>query len=162
MKITLYPEDIVKRCLWDNYTYYILGSEKEAEKMLKENKEFEISERDAIVIGLLKVMETDNLIYKFNDYLTHFISVRSIKDKDNFYIKKKSLEITIEKFLDKFPSYWTPAVNYSNALKDLRDYIDEFKTKIEKLDIHKVAVQNVTYEFYNINNIKKLLNFNNY
>jgi hypothetical protein len=62
MKIVLCAEDIVKRCLWDTFTYYIVGSEKEAEKILKENKEFERSERDAIVIGLLKVMETDNLI----------------------------------------------------------------------------------------------------
>ncbi len=59
MKILIYPEDIVKRCLWDTFTYYIVGSEKEAEKILKENAEFELSERDAIVIGLLKVMETD-------------------------------------------------------------------------------------------------------
>jgi hypothetical protein len=162
MKILISPEDIVKRCLWDSYTYYILGSEKEAEKMLKENAEFELSERDAIVIGLLKVMETDNLIHRFNDYLTHFLSVRSVKDKENFLIKKKSIETTIDKFLDKFPDYWTPPINYSNALKDLVDYIDELKDKIEKLDIIKMTIQNVNYEFYNTNNIKKLLNFNNY
>jgi hypothetical protein len=39
-------------------------------------------------------------------------------------IKKKSLETTIDKFLDKFPDYWTPPINYSNALKDLVDFID--------------------------------------
>jgi len=162
MKILIYPEDIVKRCLWDSYTYYILGSEKEAEKILKENAELELSERDAIVIGLLRVMETDNLIHRFNDYLTHFLSVRSIKDKENFLIKKKSLETTIDKFLDKFPDYWTPPINYSNALKDLVNYIDELKERIEKLEILKVTVQNVSYEFYNTNGVKKLLNFNNY
>ena len=91
MKILITPEDIVKRCLWDSYTYYIVGSEKEAEKLLKENKEFELSERDAIVIGLFKVMETDNLIHRFNDYLTHFLTVRSLKDKEGFLINKKSL-----------------------------------------------------------------------
>jgi len=162
MKIIVKPEDIVKRCLWDSYTYYILGSEKEAEKILRENKEFELSERDAIVIGLLKVMETDNLIHKFNDYLTHFISVRSIKDKDNFLIKKKSLETAIEKFFDKFPDYWAPPINYANSLKDLIDYSDELSEKISKLDISKLVVQNVSYEFYNTNAVKKLLNFNNY
>ena len=97
MKILIYPEDIVKRCLWDSYTYYVVGSEKEAEKILKENKEFELSERDAIVIGLLKVMETDNLIHRFNDYLTHFLTVRSLKDKEGIFIKKKSLENNIDK-----------------------------------------------------------------
>jgi hypothetical protein len=162
MKIILSPEDMVKRCLWDSYTYYIIGSEKEAEKILKENKEFEISERDAIVIGLLKVMETDNLIHRFNDYLTHFLTIRSIKEKESFIIKKKSLETNIEKFLDKFPDYWTPSVNYSNSLKDLVIYIDQLKEKINKLDILKVSIQNVQYEFYSTNSIKKLLNFNNY
>jgi hypothetical protein len=95
------------------FSYYVVGSEKEAEKILKENKEFELSERDAIVIGLLKVIETDNLIHRFNDYLTHFLTVRSVKDKETFLIKKKSLEANIEKFLDKFPDYWTPNDQYS-------------------------------------------------
>jgi len=162
MKIIIKPEDIVKRCLWDSYTYYILGSEKEAEKMLKENAEFELSERDAIVIGLLKVMETDNLIHRFNDYLTHFMSVRSIKGKDNFFIKKKSLETAIEKFFQKFPDYWTPPINYANALKDLIEYVDELSESMKELEVSKLVVQNVSYEFYNTNAVKKLLNFNNY
>jgi hypothetical protein len=42
MKIIIQPEDIVKRCLWDSYTYYVVGSEKEAERILKENEEIEI------------------------------------------------------------------------------------------------------------------------
>jgi hypothetical protein len=162
MKIIICAEDIVKRCLWDSYTYYVVGSEKEAEKLLKENAEFELSEREAIVIGLLKVMETDNLIHRFNDYLTHFLTVRSVKDKESFLIKKKSLEANIDKFLDKFPDYWTPASNYTVALKDLVEYIDNLRDGIEKLDIIKLTIQNVNYEFYNANAIKKLLNFNNY
>ena len=162
MRILIKPEDIVKRCLWDSFAYYIVGSEKEAEKLLKENAEFELTERDAIVIGLLKVMETDNLIHRFNDYLTHFLTVRSIKDKELFLIRKKSVEVSIEKFLDKFPDYWTPSTVYSNSLKDLVDYIDNLKDEIEKLEIIKMTVQNVSYDFYNSNNIKKLLNFNNY
>jgi hypothetical protein len=41
MKITITPEEIIKRCLWDTYVYYVVGSEKEAERMLKENIEIE-------------------------------------------------------------------------------------------------------------------------
>ena len=69
MKISVTPEDLVRRCLWDHYVYYIVGSDKEAEKILKENVEFEVSEREALVIGLLKVIETDNLIHKYNTYI---------------------------------------------------------------------------------------------
>jgi hypothetical protein len=162
MKITLCAEDIVKRCLWDTFTYYIIGSEKEAEKLLKENKEFEISERDAIVIGLLKVMETDNLIHRFNDYLIHFLTVRSLKEKDNFLIKKKSVETAIDKFIDKFPPYWEPNIVYKQSLKDVVEYTEDLKNKISKLEIIKMSVQNVSYEFYNTSAVKKLLNFNNY
>jgi hypothetical protein len=49
-----------------------------------------------------------------------------------------------------------------SALKDLVVYIDNLKDEIEKLEILKLTIQNVTYEFYNANVIKKLLNFNNY
>jgi hypothetical protein len=162
MKILIHPEDIVKRCLWDTFTYYIVGSEKEAEKILKENAEFELSERDAIVIGLLKVMETDNLIHRFNDYLIHFLTVRSLKEKDNFLIKKKSVETSIEKFMDKFPTYWQPNMVYQQSLNDLIKYTEDIKEKITKLEIIKMSVQNVSYEFYNTSAVKKLLNFNNY
>ena len=162
MKIQIFPEDIVKRCWWDSYTYYVVGSEKEAEKILRENKECELSERDAIIIGLLKVIETDNLIHRFNDYFMHFLNNRSMKDKDTFLIKKKSLEVNMNKFLDKFPDYWTPSPIYISGLKDLVIYINKLKGEIEKLEIIKSTIQNVTYDFYNANNVKKLLNFNNY
>lgn len=162
MKLILCAEDIVKRCLWDSYSYYVVGSEKEAEKLLKENKEFELSERDAIVIGLLKVMETDNLIHRFNDYMVHFLTIKSIKEKDDILVRKRSIEIAIDKFLDKFPDYWVPPANYANSLKDLIEYTNILREKIEKLDVYKVTIQNITQEFFISNSVKKLLNFNVY
>ena len=160
MQIHIFPEDIVRRCLWDNYTYYILGSEKEAEKILKENKEMTITEREALIIGLLKVIETDNLIHKFNTYIVELLTNKSIKEKEYLLIRKKTLEFSVDKFLDKFPDYWAPAANYANSLKDLVVYIDEIKTDIEKLEIHTIVDKNITYEFYNSNYVKKLLSFN--
>ena len=169
MQIKITPEDIVKRGLWDFYTYYIVGSDKEAAELLKKNQEFVLSEKDAIVIGLLKVMETDNLIHRFNDYLIHFLAIRSIKEKTDALIKKKLLETTIDKFIEKFPDYWTAPMNYQNSLKDLIVYIDELKETIKNgnsdskpLEIVNVTIQNITYEFYSSNAVRKLLNFNNY
>jgi len=160
MKISIYPEDIVKRCVWDHYVYYIVGSEKEAEKILKENKELEISERDALVIGLLKVIETDNLIHKLNTYVMEFLTNKSIKEKDLLLVRKKTFDYAVDKFVDKFPDYWEPNLLYTKALKDLVEYIDIIKLEIEKLEIHKIVDKNVTYEFYGANNVKKLLKFN--
>lgn len=162
MQIKITPEDIVKRGMWDFYTYYIVGSEKEAQELLKKNEEFVLSEKDAIVIGLLKVMETDNLIHRFNDYLMHFLSIRSIKEKTDALIKKTAIEKSIEKFMSKFPEYWKAPMNYQNALKDLKVYVDELSNKILLLDISSVTIQNISYEFYSSNAVKKLLNFNNY
>ena len=162
MRILIKPSDIVKRCLWDSYSYYVVGSEKEAEKILKEDKEFELSERDAIVLGLLKVMETDNLVHRFNDYMVHFLTIKSIKEKDDVIVRKKSVEVAIDKFIDKFPDYWMPPINYANALKDLVDYIDSLKEKIESLEVTKVTIQNMIQEVYISNSVRKLLNFNVY
>jgi hypothetical protein len=160
MTIKIYPEDIVRMCLWDNYVYYIVGSEKEAEKILKENAEMEIPERDALVIGLLKIIETDNLIHKFNTYVMEFLTNKSIKHNDYLLVRKKTFDLSIDKFVDKFPDYWEPNSYWSNSLKDLVDYVEVMKVDIEKIEIHKVVDKNVTYEFYNSNNIKKLLKFN--
>jgi hypothetical protein len=161
MTINIYPEDIVRRCLWDTYVYYVIGgSDKEAERILKENKEIAMSEQDALVIGLLKVIETDNLIFKFNTYIAELLSNRSSKVNEYLLIRKKTFDSAIEKFVDKFPDYWVPSLSYVHSLKELVEYVDDMKLEVEKLEIHKVVDKNVTYEFYNSNNIKKLLKFN--
>ena len=100
MKISVTPEDLVRRCLWDHYVYYIVGSDKEAEKILKENVEFEVSEREALVIGLLKVIETDNLIHKYNTYIEKFLYQlkQCLQNNNNNYFK--SCEIISQKNTD--------------------------------------------------------------
>jgi hypothetical protein len=162
MQIKVYPEDLIKRCLWDSYVYYILGSEKEAEKILKENKEMDITERDALIIGLLKTIETDNLIHKFNTYVIEILTNKSIHSpqKDGLLIRKKTFDTAIDKFVDKFPDYWYPSTTWTNSLKDLIDYIANMKKEVEALEIHKIVDKNITYEFYNSNSIKKMLKFN--
>lgn len=160
MTIKIYPEDIVKRCLWDNYVHYVVGSEKEAEKILRENKEMEVSERDAFIMGLLKIMETDNLIHKFNSYVIELLTNKSHKEKDYLLVKKKVFDFAVDKFLDKFPDYWEPNSLYTKSLKELVEYIDSLKLEVEKLEIHKIVDKNITYEFYNSNTIRKLLKFN--
>ena len=160
MRILIRPSDIVKRALWDTYVYYVIGTEKEAEKLLLEDKEFEISERDAYVIGLLKVVETDNLIHRFNDTMIHFLNIKSVKINDDILVKKKTCIESVEKFLNKFPDYWTPPTNYSTAFADLVDYLNTLKSKMENLEITKANLLNVNYEFYSSSAVKKLLNFN--
>ena len=159
MQILTKPEDLIKRCVWDAYVYYVVGSEKEAEKLLKENQIMELSERDALIIGLLKVIETDNLIHKFNTYVVEILTNKSIHSpqKDYLLVRKKTFDTAIDKFIDKFPDYWEPKSNWTNSLKELVEYINNMKNDVENLEIHKIVDKNVTYEFYNSNNIKKML-----
>ena len=161
MNIKIYPEDIVKRCLWDHYVYYILGgSDKEAQRILSENEEVEVSEKDALVIGLLKVIETDNLIHKFNGYVMELLTNKSLKEKELLLVRKKALDASLDKFVDKFPDYWEPNSGYRNGLIELVEYVENIKKDVEKLEVHKIVDKNVTYEFYNSNNVRKLLKFN--
>ena len=161
MNIKIYPEDIVKRCLWDHYVYYILGgSDKEAQRILSENEEIEVSEKDALVIGLLKVIETDNLIHKFNGYVMELLTNKSLKEKELLLVRKKALDASLDKFVDKFPDYWEPNSGYRNGLLELVEYVENIKKDVEKLEVHKIVDKNVTYEFYNSAAVKKLLKFN--
>jgi len=160
IKITLCPEDLVKRCVWDNYTYYVLGSEKEAERILSENLQFDISERDALVIGLLKVIETPNLIHRFNTYMTDFLSSKSITNDRMLKIRKKTLVGSIDKFKGKFPGYWEPDAMYKSGLKDLNVYLASLSERIEGVDVELITDQFGTHEFFLSKNIKKLLAFN--
>lgn len=160
MQIKVTPEDLIRRCVWDSYVYYILGSDKEGQKLLEGNEEFEITERDALVIGLVKVIETDNLIHKFNNYVNELLTNKTKKEEDLLLINKKSMDTAVDKFLNKFPDYWEPSVRWASSLKELVDYIDNFKSELEKLEVHKIVDRNMTFELYPSNSIKKLLKFN--
>lgn len=161
MTIKIYPEDIVRRCLWDHYVYYILGgSDKEAEKILRENQEMEVSEKDALVMGLLKVIETDNLIHKFNGYVMELLTNKSLKEKELLLIRKKTFDAAVDKFVEKFPDYWEPNSIFRRGLEDLVVYVENIKKEVDLLEICKIVDKNVTYEFYNSNAVRKLLKFN--
>lgn len=159
MKITIFPDEIIKRGLWDTYAYYIVGSEKEAERILKEGNEIEISERDGLVMGLLKIIETTNLVHKFNTYTVEFLTNKSIKSGDALLVRKKALDLSVDKFLDKFPDYWEPNSAWVKSLNELVEYINDYKVEMDKLEVFEVEDKNVVYEFYNSNAVKKLLKF---
>lgn len=164
MKILIKPEDIIKRCLWDNYVYYIVGSNKEAEKVLLKNEEVEISEKDAFVIGLLKIMETENLIHRFNmdvaEFITNKSSIEKVDGEKLILLKKKAFDYMISKYLDKFPDYWTPDNMYRFNLKELVEYISKFQDKLETLKTETIEFQNFRNDYYFIKDIKKMLKFN--
>jgi hypothetical protein len=160
MQIKIYPEELVKCGIWDSYAYYVIGDDKKSQNILIENKEFEISSKDALVIGLLKVIETPNLIHRFNQFLTDFLNIKSQRQGNLLLVRKKGIILATDKFLNKYPDYWTPDAMYEKGLIDLVNYINEFKDGVEELEIHKITDQFGTHEFINSSYVKKLLSFN--
>lgn len=163
MKITVTPHDIIERALWDDYHYYVLSREKDVDvdAMIIENKEFEIAEADALVIGLLKCIETDNLVHRCNQFVEHLMAVRCTKHNDTFYLKKKIIVESLTKYDKKFPSSWEPRIQYRQALIDVKSYLNELLEKIEELSFIEMKDNFGTHELIRTNHIKKILNYHN-
>jgi hypothetical protein len=161
MKIFIKPEDIIKRSVWDSYVQYVLlGDEEVAKNILEKNEEFQISEEDALVIGILKVLETSNLIHKFNSYIVDTLMNKSITNGGDSFIRKRSLEISIENFHKKFPEYWKPDLEYKNSLIELYNYLNSFNKELEELDIKDIQDKFGTHQFLKSNSVRKILKFN--
>lgn len=161
MEIYITPHEIIERALWDDYQYFILSKDKKAdiEKIIEENEKFQISETDALVIGLLKCIETDNLVHRCNQYIENLMSVRSMKRDNTIYLKKKILVDSLHKFKKKFPDTWKPRPHYAHSLESLNKYIDNLLEKVETLKMVEITDKYGTHELIRIIHIKKILDF---
>lgn len=157
MKITISPHDIIKRCLWDDFEYYVLSKDVNVDEFIEKNEEFEISENDALVCGLLKCVETNNLSHRLNQHIQHFISNRAFTIDKKYYIKKKILGDMIIKFKKKFPDAWEPSPMYKDKLSEVLVYIDELIESLDGLKITETTDNFGTHENVEINHVKKIL-----
>lgn len=160
MQIKIYPEELVKCGVWDSFTYYLIGDDKKSQKILEENIEFELSEKDALIIGILKVLETPNLIHRFNQFITDYLNIKSQRQVKLLLVRKKGILGVTDKFLNKYPDYWTPSSEYEKGLTELVSYLNDFRDGVEALEIHKVTDQFGTHDFINSAHVKKILSFN--
>lgn len=163
MKILITPSDIVKRSLWRKYVDYALidATDDELKKILEENKEFEINEEDALVIDLLKVLETPELSYKLNRLIQDFLNQRSIKNNedDKYYVNKRGLIKIISTFNKNFPDdYKFDDESFNKGLKVLRAYSDKFISGIEEIDVTIIKIHEIQMECVPINTVKKMIN----
>jgi hypothetical protein len=171
MKILITPHDIIERALWYKYEYYILDGEhnmsrEDIDEIIRKNEEFEISERDALIINLVKCIETDNLVHRLNQHLLHILSIKSTdiqlpKKKNNtIVIRKNALEYELDTYSKNFPSSWEPKLNYQKNYELLVEYIKELKENLDKLEIIEGEFQGNKIEYVQVNHFKKQLNFN--
>lgn len=159
MQIIITPNDIIQRCLWDKYKKFCLykNTEDEIKKLVEDNKPVSLSEEDSYAIGLLKVIETDNLIHRFNENILESLQIKSNIIKDELYINKNTILKEITTYLNKFPDYYKSPFNYKQAIDDLEIYIENMLLKIEKLETTNVKQREKIFIYFKSKDIKKCL-----
>ena len=160
MIITLTPDDIIKRCLWKSYRRFALRGlpESEIEEIVKENKPISLEEDMAYVIGLLKVIETDNLVHRFDSHiLDNILRIKSTIQEDNVVISVRVIEMEFDNFIKRFPDYWEPGENFQKGLEDLEVYVSALKEKLVDIPIYEYKVKYRMVKYYLSKDIKKLI-----
>lgn len=159
MQIIITPHDIIQRCLWDKYEKYILlnKTKEEIKEVIVENKPINISEDDAYFIGLLKVIETDNLIHRFNESFVEMLHIKSTVINDSLYISKYSVEKEVSNYMSKFPDTFKAPFNYKQAIDDLKGYIDEVSISLGLLEPIVVEQRDKKFTYYLTKAVKKCL-----
>lgn len=159
MQIIVTPNDIIQRCLWDKYAKFCLNdkNKEEINKIISNNKPISLSENDAYVIGLLKIIETDNLVHRFNEDIIESLQIKSNIIDDQLYIKKTVILKQIDEYLNKFPDAYEPPISYTQALEDLKVYVKDVRNKVSKLEITTKKRHDITISYYNSKQVKKCL-----
>jgi len=161
MIITLTPDDIIKRCLWRAYRRFALRGvpESQIEEIVKENKPISMDEEMAYVIGLLKVIETDNLKHRFNTHIMDVLRIKSTIQQNEVYISVRVVEMELDSFKKRFPTYWESTTNYENALVELTEHIQKIQDRLPEVEIHefKQKTQDRMIKYYSSKDIKKIV-----
>jgi len=160
MIITIQFSDIIKRCLWNEYKRFCLIDKTQDEiiKLIQEDKPFIISEEDAYVIGLLKVIETDNLVHRFKIHIDDLLKVRSNLFNSKLYINKNVILNETTDFRNRFPESFKPNFHYQLSIDSLYKFIDTTLEKLRELNIHTKILNDKTYIFVLSNDVKKIIN----
>jgi len=157
MKILITPEDIIKRCLWNDFQYYIL-KEKDVDAYVKQNVEFTITEEDALVIGLLKVLETPNLVHRLKQQINNQLVLKSIKNDNKLYISKNTIVGLVENFRKNFPnSYESKDPNFSKGVQEVFVYAEALLKDIHDLQVFNITIKDLNYSCLSVMSLKKLI-----
>lgn len=157
------PHDIIKRGLWLEYKKFMLKNKKEVDiqKFVEENKPIILAENDAYVVGLLKIVETDNLIHRFNKDMEEFLQIRSTIEDKKVLIVKSVLLKEILTYKNRFPEYFIPNILYKSAIEDLYTYIntkyDEFNDLEELVYVKNSNGTEKKITYIQSNQVKKIL-----
>ena len=157
--ITITPDDIIRRCLWASYRRFSLRGtpESKIEIIVKENKPISMDEELAYVIGLLKVIETDNLIHRFDSHMMEILRIKSTIQETEVYISMRVIDMELDNFKKRFPIYWQPDSNYETSLVELKEYITKIQAQIPGVEIQEFKVKDRMVKYFSSKSVKKLI-----
>jgi len=159
MQILITPEDIIRRCLWTKYKKFVLKDLKknEIDKIIEENQIVKLSENDAYVIGLLKTIETDNLVHRFNLHIEDFLKIKSTINKEKVIINKSSLLKEIIEFKDMFPESYKPDSTYQESIDEMKKHVVDIYEKIDQFEILQIPMHDKIFTYVLSSDVQKLI-----
>lgn len=159
MIITISIDDIIRRCLFSDYKRFVLKdkSEQEIQLLVKENKPIVLTENDGYAIGLLKVIETDNLIHRFTVHMKEMINIKSNIFDKNVYMSVKIVENELESFKKRFPDYWNADTVYEKSISDLITHIVQLQALIKTFEIFEFKIKDKKVRYFQSKDIKKMI-----
>lgn len=159
MIITITPEDVIRRCLWREYKKFCLHdkTENEVKNIISDNQPFVISEEDAYVIGLLKCVETDNLIHRFNQHMNNHLQNKSNLINNDLCVSRLTILKETEQFEEYFPVNFKSSREYEKSIIELKSYIKVMYEKFSKLDVVEHMFNEKKILYLKSKDIKKLI-----
>jgi len=159
MIITVCVEDLIRRCLWSDYKRFVLKdkSEQEIQILIKENKPIVLTENDAYAIGLLRVIETDNLIHRFTVHMKEMINIKSNIFDKNVFMSVKIVENELESFKKRFPVSWIPDSVYQKSIEELNNHINNLQAQIKNFEVFEFKIKDKKIRYFQSKDIKKMI-----
>lgn len=163
MQILITPEDIIKRCLWSDYKRFCLKGKSEDNILIiiEENKPVALKEEDAYVIGLLKIVETPNLVHRLKEHMDDVLKIRSNIFNNKLYIIKSVALKEISQFVLRFPPTFKAPFEYKKGIEDLRIFSENIYKDVDKLPTQTFQNGDKTYTYVSSNNVKDIVDEKN-
>lgn len=159
MQILITPEDIIRRCLWLEYKKFCLKdkNEEEIRKIIEENNPVVLKEEDAYVIGLLKVVDTPNLVHRLKEHVNEVLKIKSNIFNNKIYIIKSVAMKEISTFTQRFPEGFKAPFGYKQGIEDLKIFADKIYSEVDKLQTHPFQNGDKTYTYISSNGVKDIV-----
>jgi len=161
MKILMTPEDIIKRCLWHRYKKFVLSNKKKNEiiEIIEENELISLSEEDAYVIGLLKVIVTDNLVHRLRLEIENIVKERTTVNKDRVIINRNSVLNEILEFKTRFPIEYKTDKYYQIHIDEMKEYADKIYKEVSELEYVEILFKDKLIKFVYSKHVNKIIKF---